>query len=58
MAETAPAVPTTLFVQASIGINGDTNYSVTLKMDIGIYKSDVDDPPIWMKPLMVKIKYS
>jgi hypothetical protein len=42
-------VPNTLFVQATIGINGDTLYSVTIKMDIGIYKSDVDDVPLWME---------
>ena len=43
MAETAPAVQQHYLFKPA-GINGDTNYSVTLKMDIGIYKSMLMTP--------------
>ena len=39
--------PTTLVVQAQVLINGDNRFIGKLPMTIGVYESDVDDPPLW-----------
>lgn len=41
--------PTTLLVQASVAIGGTSTYSGKIKMEIGVYKFDIDDPPIWVE---------
>ena len=43
------STPTTLLVQASVAIGGSSKFNGKIKMDIGIYKFDVDDPPVWVE---------
>ena len=44
-----PSTPTTLLVQASVAIGGTSKFNGKIKMDIGVYKFDIDDPPIWVE---------
>ncbi|MEK9727675.1 MAG: hypothetical protein VW397_06175, partial [Candidatus Margulisiibacteriota bacterium] len=39
--------PTNLVVQANLSIGGIANYSGGIKMDVGLYKEDIDDPALW-----------
>ena len=41
--------PTTMVVQANVTIGGMANYSGSIKMDVGIYQEDIDDPPEWIE---------
>ena len=41
--------PTTMLVQAHLTLNGEANYSGSLKIDVGIYQEDIDDPPEWIE---------
>jgi hypothetical protein len=43
------STPTTLLVQASVAIGGTSKYNGKIKMDIGVYELDIDDPPIWIE---------
>ncbi len=43
------STPTTLLVQASVAIGGTSKFNGKIRMDIGVYKFDIDDPPIWVE---------